>query len=124
MVIDGFYEWDPNVKPKQPYFAHRKDNSAFAVAGIWASRKGKDRLEEVNFAMIIADPNGVMKPIYHRMPVILDKCDFRKWLYHDSDPDSLKALLVLCPDYLLEAYPVSTFVNKPERDTHDCLKPV
>ena len=32
---DGFYEWQRSEKTAQPYFFHMRDESPFAVAGIW-----------------------------------------------------------------------------------------
>jgi putative SOS response-associated peptidase YedK len=123
VIIDGFYEWDPKVTPKQPYHIRRKDQAAFAVAGLWAARDKADGTQEVNYAMITIGPNRVMEPIHHRMPVILDERDYKTWLDPATDLETLKTLLSPCPDDVLEAYPVSRDVNRPANDSPDCLRP-
>ena len=124
VLVDGFYEWDPKVQPKQPYFIHRPDDSIFAIAGVWGMRKKKDGTQELNYAMITTEPNGMMEPIHNRMPVILAVDDYRTWLNSKTDIETLKGLLVPCPDDLLEAYSVSRTVNRPSNDSPDCLRPL
>src|SRR5262245_7267896 len=35
IVADGFYEWKPLDKGKQPMYVHRHDRKPFAFAGLW-----------------------------------------------------------------------------------------
>lgn len=123
VLLDGFYEWDRKVKPSQPYFIHRKDEAGFAAAGIWVNREKEDGSQELTYAVITTGPNKVMEPIHHRMPVILDECDFEAWLNPKTDAETLKKLLVPCPDDLLAAHPVSRRVNSPANDSADLLRP-
>lgn len=58
------------------------------------------------------------------MPVILTPTAYDQWL----DPAvqqaaSLKTLLHPYPSEELTAYPVSTLVNNPRNDVHQCLEP-
>lgn len=124
ILVDGFYEWQGERPPKQPYFIHRPDDSVFAIAGIWGMRNKKDGTKELNYAMITTTPNGVMEPIHNRMPVILGVKDYRTWLNPKTDIETLKNMLVPCPDDLLTTYRISRRVNKPENDTPDLLTPV
>ena len=123
ILVDGFYEWQGEKPPKQPYFIHRPDESVFAIAGIWETRERKDGTKELNYAMITTRPNGMMEPIHKRMPVILAVDDYRTWLNPKTDITTLKKLLVPCPDEYLEAYKVSRLVNKPANDSPDCMRP-
>jgi putative SOS response-associated peptidase YedK len=46
------------------------------------------------------------------MPVILDARDFDRWLDPATqDADEVTPLLVACPDDVLTAYTISTWVN-------------
>jgi putative SOS response-associated peptidase YedK len=44
-------------------------------------------------AIIVTDPNDLMKPIQDRMPVILDPADFGRWL--EASPEHTQDLLPL-----------------------------
>lgn len=63
-----------------------------------------------------------MAKLHHRMPMILDPADFDRW----SVPEKYDRheLLKPCLDEVLEAWPVSTHVNKPANDDLTCIQPV
>lgn len=63
-----------------------------------------------------------MAEIHDRMPVILDPDDWQTWL--TAAPDEVKALLRPLPSDRLEAYPVSTEVNKPQNNTPSVIEPL
>jgi len=56
----------------------------------------------------VTDANAVTRPIHDRMPVVLDKADFKAWL------DSIAGAEILgpAPDDRLRMWPVSRRVNK------------
>jgi putative SOS response-associated peptidase YedK len=124
VVIDSFYEWDRSVKPTQPYSIQRMGGAPLACAGIWTTRTREDGTEETNYAVITTGPNAEMESIHDRMPVILDEKDYRTWLDPKTDPESLKKLMIPCPDGTLEAHPVSRAVNRPQNDSPDLLRPL
>ena len=63
---------------------------------------------------ITTDPNELMAPIHNRMPVILPESEWDTWLdLENNDVDALGKLLVPYQGDELEAWPVSTLVNKP-----------
>jgi putative SOS response-associated peptidase YedK len=123
VLLDGFYEWDRSVKPTQPYFIQHKEGVGFAAAGIWASREKEDGTTFLTYGIITIGPNKIMEPIHDRMPVILNERDFKTWLNPKTDLETLKKLLVPCPDDLLVAHPVSRRVNSPANDSPDLLRP-
>jgi putative SOS response-associated peptidase YedK len=87
---DLFYEWQKiDAKTKQPYAIGMKDGSLFAFAGLWDSWKDKatgQRLE--TFTIITTDPNRIMEPLHDRMPVIIRRADYHRWL-DPGDPSRL-----------------------------------
>ena len=118
----GFYEWQARENgPKQPYYVHGRDDRPLTFAGLWESWKGPAGLIE-SCSIIVTDANDFMKPLHHRMPVILDPAEFDAWL--DPTQSDGRALLRPCPNDWLEAYPVSTHVNKPANDDEKCIEPV
>lgn len=122
----GFYEWQGKKAPKQPFYIHRNDNRPLGFAGIWSHWQSRERNEErYSFAIVTTAANDALKPIHDRMPVILGRDDYDLWLDPRSvDTQSLQELLRPCPDEWLEAYPVSTRVNKPGNEGPECIEPV
>ena len=113
---DGFYEWQAPALgkgPKQPFLIARADRETFAFAGLWEHWQ-RDGQTIDSFAIVTTDANATLKPIHHRMPVILDRADYEAWL----DPDNKRAgaLLKPAPDGALEALPISTRVNSVTND--------
>lgn len=83
---DLFYEWQKaGKKSKQPYAIGLGDGSIFAFAGLWESWRNKatDSILET-YTIITTDPNELMEPIHNRMPVIVPRKEYGRWL--DSDP--------------------------------------
>jgi len=124
---DGFYEWKQleGLGAKQPYYIKRCDEKPFAFAGLWEYWCGADGSELETCTIITIKANELMAPIHNRMPVIIKESGYDVWLDpRVQEPKLLQAYLEPFPSEELEAYPVSTFVNKPENDTPDCLKPL
>ena len=124
---DGFYEWQRRPGHKQPYFIRRPDDGPFAFAGLFESWNGppdaKDGPAWPTFTVITTEANALMRPIHDRMPVILNAHDFDLWLDPDvQDAALLQPLLRPCPDEVLAADPVSTFVNSPTHDSPECVR--
>lgn len=122
--VTGFYEWSGEKGNKTPYNIWLGKNTLFAFAGvyeIWESLDKKSKVESVAFATTSA--NDVMKPIHSRMPVILQPDDEDVWLHPDAEQENL--LKILQPySGEMEAYEVSQFVNKPENNGPECIRPV
>jgi len=122
ILADGFYEWKQEGKVKQPYYIRFKDHRPFAFAGLW-ERWTKAGPTIQSCTVITTTPNALMKPVYHRMPVILSPQDYATWLdpsIHDH-ADLLALLAPLASDEM-EAFPVSTLVNNPQNDRPECIE--
>ena len=85
VVADGFYEWKklPDGS-KQPYFITRADGKPFAFGGLWEWWRAKDAPEGdkglETFTIITTPPNALCATVHDRMPLMLAKEDFAKWL--------------------------------------------
>jgi len=123
--IDGFYEWDQNTKPKQPYYFHLKNEEPFCLAGLWETWKHPDGGLINTFTLITTEPNEVVKSAHDRMPVILDEKDFTFWLdSKNEDLEKLKKLLKPYPASAMAGYPVSTYMSKAGNEGSDCITPL
>lgn len=117
-ICDGFYEWQklPQGR-KQPWLIRKKDRGTFAIAGIWEHWMNAEGSELETGALITVDANNALEGIHHRMPAILTPEDYDDWL----DCVTVQADLAVerlqpAPNSLMEAWPISTRVNKIEND--------
>lgn len=127
ILADGFYEWkaQPGKKTKTPFFIHMKDRMLFAFAGLWDTWNSPDGSTIKSCTLITTEPNELMAMIHDRMPVILHPRDYTKWL--DPSPQTPEQLLPIIkpfPADMMDAYPVSTLVNKASNDVPELVVPV
>lgn len=117
----GFYEWVKGPDGKQPHFIHFADARLFAFAGLWERwSKGEHGTLET-FTILTTTPNGLMAELHDRMPVILPPGAFAEWLDPNPlPPERLHELMAPHPADGMEAYPVSTHVNRPQNDDPEC----
>jgi len=122
---DGFYEWQPVGRRKQPVYITLKSREPFSFAGLWETWTSPEGEEVRSCTIITCEANDLMKPIHDRMPVILSKEAESVWLDPTiQDPALLLPLLVPYPAEEMEVYPVSTWVNNPEHDGAECVLPL
>ncbi len=111
---------------KIPYYIHLKDKEYFSFAGMYTEYKHPKTGEELKTYMILTThPNGVMKDIHNRMPVMLDEETEEKWLNPDmSEIEEIKKYLKPYSPKEMEAFPISTRVNSPVNDDKNILNPI
>jgi putative SOS response-associated peptidase YedK len=114
---DGFYEWQKTGARKRPFFVHAKSGAPLVFAGLWETWEGPNG-EQLDTATIVTTAaNRTLRPIHERMPVILAPEAFDLWLDTDRvDAKTAAALIKPAPDDLLEAYEISTAVNRVAND--------
>jgi putative SOS response-associated peptidase YedK len=127
---DGYFEWYATAqagasgKPrKQPYFIHRADGRALALAGLyefWRPDPEADWL--VTVSVLTTSSAGPLAALHDRMPVVIDPAGYGAWL----DPTT-----AVGPDFdatlavdLLEVYPVATTVNSVRNDGPELIEPL
>jgi putative SOS response-associated peptidase YedK len=121
---DGFYEWKAGGPHKQPYFIRAKSGGPFAFAGLWESWTGPNGEELETAAIVTTTANRTLAPIHDRMPVIVPPDAFDLWLdCANVDPITASALIAPAPENLLEAYPVTTEVNRTANDNAKLVEP-
>jgi len=122
---DGFYEWTPVGRRKQPVYIALKRQELFAFAGLWEAWTSPEGEEIRSCTIITTEANDLLKPIHDRMPVILRQEAEATWLDHTiQDPVRLLALLLPFPAEEMEVFPVSTKVNNPANDRPECIEPL
>ncbi len=125
IIADGFYEWQNPRKNKQPYYIHLKTRQPFAFAGLWEVWNSGQTEEILSCCIITTEANELMKPLHHRMPVILSRDAYSQWLDPNvSNRDILESFLTPYESDAMSAYQVSQKVNRPTNDHPDCLKAI
>ncbi|MCL4838649.1 MAG: SOS response-associated peptidase [Thermoanaerobaculia bacterium] len=124
VVADGFYEWRPEGRRKQPWHFRRSDGAPFGLAGLWARWPDPAGGDLESCAIVTTDANDAVRPVHARMPVLLDRAGAELWLADGADPGRIASLLAPAPPGVLVGYPVSPAVNDPRHDTSDCILPL
>jgi putative SOS response-associated peptidase YedK len=122
---DGFYEWKVGGSHKQPYFIRGKSGEPFAFAGLWETWTGPNGEELETAAIVTTKANRLLEPIHDRMPAILAPDMFDLWLDSATvDAETAGAVIAPAPENFLEAYPISTEVNRVANDFPKLVSPL
>lgn len=126
---DAYYEWTGPQGAKVPHLIRPRADGplrgVFAIAGIFDHWLGADGSELETMAILTCPANRATAFIHDRMPVILPKEHFDRWL--DCRPGTAEQVLDLlrpAPDVLLETIEVSRALNNPRNDRPDVQAPV
>lgn len=111
--VAGFYEWTAqrpkaseargSEAPKVRYRLSLADGSLLGIASIYDVWEVEGEPRVVSAAMITHDPNDLIHPWHHRMPVILRPEHYGFWLDPDAPTDELTGLF--------QSYPASLMVK-------------
>ena len=121
----GFYEWKilSDGKHKQPYFITSSTGSPLSFAGVWERTTINDVMIE-SCSIITIESNKFMRSIHDRMPVILSPETFDTWLKPTELPlEILQFFLKPCDSDLLQAWPISTEVNRTVNQGKELIQP-
>lgn len=121
---DGFYEWQKAGDRKRPFYVHAKSGEPLAFAGLWETWSGPNGEELETAAIVTTRANKTLSPFHERMPVIVTPEAFDLWLNtNEVDATTAAALIGPAPENLLEAYEISTAVNRTANDNAGLLAP-
>lgn len=100
---DAFYEWDrKDEKNKKAYAIGLKSGEPWALAGLWECWRPQEGEPLETFTILTTDANEVVEPVHNRMPVIVARKDYDRWL-QPAAPERL-------PLDLLRPYPADQMV--------------
>lgn len=134
LPADGFFEWQ--VLPdgsKQPWFIHHPEREPLAFAGIWSSWRDRSEAADASAprlysaAIVTTAAAGPLLPELHdRMPVVLPRDAWDRWLdvTADLDATALVEQLRALGDPGLAAHRVSTQVNDVRNDAEENIAPL
>ncbi|WP_434712370.1 SOS response-associated peptidase [Rhizobium sp. YTUHZ045] len=122
--VNGFFEWkliSAHSRDKQPYAIAMKTDVLFALAGIWELWRHPAGIDIRTFAVVTCAPNEMMTTISERMPVILRRQDYERWLSPDPNPSDL--MKPYSAD-LLTMWPIGTGVDNLKNTGPEIISPV
>ena len=123
---DWFYEWKKiDEKTKQHYALAMEDDGLFAFAGLWDTWKHKATGQELQtYTILTTDPNELLKRIHNRMPVIVARKEYERWMA-PAEPSHLPVdLLRPYPAEEMKAWKVSKAVGNVRNNDASLILPV
>ena len=120
---NGFFEWKRSTGsgPKQPYLFTLQAGTVFGFAGLWDCWKDpEDDGSLVSCTIMTTRANSLMQDIHDRMPVILARENYSKWL--DPVFRDPGVLLRPCSSKRMCVSAVSTHVNNPRNNDTRCIQ--
>ena len=120
---DAFYEWQRlDGKTKRPHAIALRSGEPYAFAGLWEHWHPREGSPLETFTIITADANEVTEPLHDRMPVILERRDYDRWLDAGDAARPPIDLLRPYPAEKMLAWPVSNRVGNVRNDDPDLLE--
>ena len=93
-------------------FLIRKENyETFWLGGIWSKWSSADGAEIESCCVLTTEPNALIKPLHHRMPVVVPNGYEEQWTKQVKDNNELKELLPIMMGWSAEGW-VLEQVNK------------
>jgi putative SOS response-associated peptidase YedK len=121
---DGFFEWRRDGERKQPYFVRLKSGGPLAFAGLWESWMGPNGEEQETAAIVTTTASRSISHIHDRMPVIVPPEAFDFWLDPSVDAEMATSVIQPAKDAVIEAYEVSSAVNRTANDLPMLVEPL
>ena len=122
---DGFYEWRKQPRgPSRPFFVRLASGEPMGMAGIWRRSRLADGGQVETAAILTRDAPPDLRPIHHRVPVVIRPEHFDLWLDPTlRDPAALAEALAPLPGEAFDWYEVSRRVNDPRNDDPGLVEP-
>ena len=125
VLADGFYEWQRKGAARRPMRIVMGSGEPFDFAGLWSVWRDPDGNTFPLCTIITTKADNLLRPIHHRMPVILPREMEGLWLDWDvQDAAIIGGVLTPYPSQLMQTYEVSTLVNSPSNDGPEVVVPV
>lgn len=122
VLADGFFEWKKEGRERRPFYLHLASGEPFAFAGLWDEWRAPSGERVRTCTIVTTDANALVEPIHDRMPAILLPDAEARWLDAGvQDLADLVDLLQPYPSHRMEAFEVSSLVNKPAHDEPACV---
>ncbi len=97
-IFRGSWKYNRCLIPASAFFEKkyriRKENyETFWLGGIWSKWSSPDGTELESCCILTTKPNELVKPLHHRMPVVVPEGYEEQWTEQVKDADELKGLI-------------------------------
>jgi putative SOS response-associated peptidase YedK len=83
--VSGFYEWKDSDLDRKSYAVEMTNRKPFALAALWDSWKNPLNDQEIlSYSIITTQSNNLLDCVSTRMPVIVEACNYDRWLTRDE----------------------------------------
>lgn len=122
---DAYYEWQKTgPKTRQPYAITLTGGQPIAFAGLWESWRDKDSQPLETFSILTTAANPRLAAIHDRMPVIIERKDYARWLdASDVSEPSAELLRATAPDRIV-LWPVSNRIGNMRNNDETLFNPI
>ena len=120
--MTGYYKWDRESRPRQPYFIQAASGEALVAAGLWSLWGEEAGTPFWSFALLTRENAAIPAPLVPDGPCLLPVARIEDWLL--GDPRRGQSLLLRAPQPRLEAWPVPRRVADRKLDDYTLLEPV
>ena len=126
--IDSFVEWrrvDPRTR--LPWLFGMKDGEPFALAGVYLHWRSPDKKSSMDtFAIITTEPNELVveKTGHDRMPVIIRRQDYQRWLEPGGEQQPPVDLIRPFDSDKMKAWRVDRRVNNVKNNEPSLCEPI
>ncbi|MFC3073044.1 SOS response-associated peptidase [Shinella pollutisoli] len=124
----GFFEWRRPAEKgakSQAYWIRPRHGEIVAFAGLMETWSSPDGSEVDTGAILTTAANGDIAHIHNRMPIVVRREDFSRWLdCRTQEPRDVADLMTPVEEGFFEAVPVSDRVNKVANMGPEILEPV
>ena len=100
----GFFE--------KKYRIRKENYETFWLGGIWSKWFSADGDELESCCVLTTKPNELVKPLHHRMPVVVPKEYEGKWIEKVKDADDLKGLIPIMMGWSPDGWVVEDLKKK------------
>jgi putative SOS response-associated peptidase YedK len=123
LPADGYYEWRKQGKKKTAMYIRHTGRDIFAFAGLWERWKKADGSWLNSCAILTTEANQKLRPLHHRMAVIIEPEDYKLWLApRELLPAEWLPLMAGPTAEQLTFHAVSPQVNNPANDHPTLVK--
>jgi len=101
----GFFE--------KKFRVRKKNYKTFWLGGIWSKWSSSDGAELESCCILTTEPNDLIKPIHHRMPVVIPDGYEEQWTNQVKDADELKSLIPVMMSWSSSGWITEEINKKP-----------
>ena len=120
--LNGYYKWDREATPRQPYFIQSAAGDVLFVAGLWSRWGDGVAIELLSFSVLTQPNPAIPAPLVPDGPVFVEGERIADWI--NAEPGDAGRILKRMRQPRLEAYAVSRRVANRKLDDYSLLEPI